>query len=250
MKNTYKISLIILILSGFSACSVKTTASKSTTATGVAPIVDPLLNIPLPSDSGSITGCDGVYRAGANRCYYKNIPTVLASGGIYGQTWWSSTTNFLSNYPAIDPSQFSTDATFNIRIIPRYPTANAFSTFNKQCSSARMYATKLKVQFILHESGTALGNDIATLTSTINTPSKVYHFTPPSSSGPLVLEVVNVESDSSCSPFYGTNYPAKCATSDPYLPIPINAGGKTECVAFDIQYSTDSTYDVPGSSAN
>lgn len=263
MKNYYKISMVVLIMSGLSACSVKTTASKSavssstsgstantnpgTTTCTTTGSTTTCTTIGTGTTTGtSVSGCDGVSRNGASRCYYKNIPTVLASGGTYGQTWWSST-NFIST-TGNSPGQFSTDASFNVRIIPRTPTANSTSTFGKTCSPYRMYATKLKVQLMIHKSGVSVG-EVATLTAPINTASNVWHFTVPSgTTDPLVLEVINVSSDSRCTGFYGSN-PSSC-TSNPYLDIPINTAGPTECVAFDIQYSTDETYDLPGSSAN
>lgn len=250
MKNYYKISMVVLTMVALSACTVKSTPSKGTTT--IINQVSPNTGIDN-GGTGSGTGgtgtgissCDGVARDGATRCYYKNIPTVLASGGTYGQTWWSST-NFISS-TGNSPGQFSTDATFNVRIIPRSPTANGTSTFNKTCSAYMMYATKLKVQLMMHKSGVSVG-EVATLTANIGTPSNVWHFTVPATSDPLVLEVVNVASDSRCTGFYGSK-PSSC-TSNPYLDIPINNNGPTECVAFDIQYSTDETYDLPGSTAN
>jgi hypothetical protein len=110
-----------------------------------------------------------------------------------------------------------------------------------------MPATKLKVQLMLHKSGVSVG-EVATLTSSLNTPSNVWHFTIPATSTPLILEVINVNSDSRCTGIYGSK-PTSC-TTNPYLDIPINNDGPTECVAFDIQYSTDQTYDLPGTTAN
>ncbi len=103
---------------------------------------------------------------------------------------------------------------------------------------------------MMHISGVSVG-EVATLTAPLDTASGVWHFTVPATSNPLILEVINVESDSRCSGFYGSK-PTDCATN-PYrdipMPIPDN-NNLRECVAFDIQYSTDSTYDLPGPSAN
>lgn len=254
MKNYYKTLLVLSLLSSLVGCSVKSTNSKLTTTSSTSPIGTSTPTPTVTSTTGPITSCDGVYRDGATRCYYKNIPTVMASGGSYGMNWWSSET-FIST-SGNSPGQFSTDATFNVRIIPRSPTANATSTFNKTCSPYMMYASKLKIQLMMRKSGVSLG-EVATLTAPLNTASSVWNFTVPATSSPLILEVVNVSSDSRCKPkpgsttqsYYGS-IPASCA-SNPYLDIPVNtAGSLTECVAFDIQYSTDETYDLPGSSAN
>ncbi|MDO9182389.1 MAG: hypothetical protein Q7U04_08260 [Bacteriovorax sp.] len=246
MKSFYKVSTILLTITALSACTVKSTNSKVTSAvsnsSNGSSTTDPAT---IPPVTGG-NSCDGVYHDGATSCYYKNIPTIQASGGVYGQTWWSST-NFISS-TGNSPGQFSSDYTFNVRIIPRSPTANATSTFGKVCSPYKMYATKIKVQLMMHKYGVSLG-EVATLTSTIGAPSNVYHFTVPRGTGnPLILEVVNVSSNSRCTGFYGSN-PSNCSTN-PYLDIPINTLGPTECVAFDIQYSTDETYDLPGPTAN
>ncbi len=238
------------MMSAISACTVKQTSSKTTssTSTSTSGTSGSTTTTTTPPTTTTTTGgisCDGVYHDGATRCYYKNIPTIMASGGTSGQTWWSST-NFIAS-SGNSPNQFSSDATFNVRIIPRTPVANATSTFGKVCSASRMYATKVKVQLMLHKSGVSVG-ETATLSSTIGAASNVYHFSVPATSAPLVLEVVNVQSDSRCTGMYGTNL-SGCATN-PYYDIPINTAGPTECVGFDIQYSTDETYDLPGTAAN
>ncbi len=252
MKNYRTISIVILMMSALGACSPKTTNSNpAATVTGTLPTTTNPVTGGTGTGTGTgtgagSTGCDGVARAGATQCYYKNIPTVMASGGAYGSTWWSSTQFIASS--GNSPNQFSTDATFNVRIIPRSPVANALSTFGRTCSPFMMYATKLKVQLMLHKNGVSVG-EVATLTSTLDAPSNVWRFTVPVSTTPLVLEVVNVLSDSRCTSNYGSA-PSSCKTN-PYLDIPINGTTwPTECVGFDIQYSTDTTYDLPGAPAN
>jgi hypothetical protein len=257
MKNRTKLAAILITLGVFTSCSVKTSSTTSSTGSGTSPIsTDSGGSGSGGSGSGgsgsggsgsggNTFSCDGVARAGVTKCYYKNIPTVVASGGTYGQTWWSS-----ANYVAAtgsDPKVFSSDATFNVRVIPRVATTGSTSTFNKTCSTYMTYATKLKVQLMLHRNGVSVG-EIATLTADMDSPSKVWHFTVPASSDPLVLEVVNVLSDSRCSGKYGTKL--STCTTNPYYDIPINTRGPTECVAFDLQFSTDETYDLPGASAN
>lgn len=238
--------MIILVMSTLAACSVKSTSSKTSNTATTSPIGTGGDGGGGGGSGGGTEGsCDGIARDGVTRCYYKNIPTIMASGGVYGQTWWSSTDFITSS--GNSPHQFSTDSTFHVRIIPRTPTANATSTFSKTCSPYRMYATKLKVQLMLRKSGVSVG-EVATLTAPIGSASSVYHFSVPVSTEPLILEVVNVQSDSRCTGFYGSK-PTSC-TTNPYLDVPINTAGPTECVAFDIQYSTDETYDLPGARAN
>lgn len=241
--------MIALIATLLSACSIKKTSSSGSVGSGSSPLTpNPTVDTPTgngPSSSGSSTSCNGIYRDGVTKCYYRNIPSIIASGGTYGQTWWSST-NFVAS-SGVSPAQFSTDATFNVRIVPRIPSSTDTSTFGKACSQWMTNASKLKVQLMLHKNGVSVG-EVATLTSSIDTPSKVWHFQVPVTADPLVLEVVNVLSDSRCSGKYGS-IPTSCKTNV-YMDIPVNTKGPTECVAFDIHMSTDETYDLPGESAN
>jgi hypothetical protein len=159
------------------------------------------------------------------------------SGGLPGQTYWSS----LNLSSAISQNQFVTDGTFNVRIIPRLANPNALSASGKVCSPFMVGNSKaLKVQLMLRKQGVGLG-EIQTLTSTNDTPSAVAHFTPPGgTTQPYILEVVSVLSDTRCTWAGGTS-----TLYCPYADIPINTLGPTQCVAFDIQYSTDNTYDLP-----
>lgn len=237
MKND-KILILLLLMSVLSACSVKSTNSKrkSTTSTSTSG---------TSTVDGSTDGStDSTDPTSATSTYFT-IPNIIASGGTYGQTWWSSTSYIAQT--GRDPNEFTTDKIFNVRIIARSPgnTTGQKSTFNRDCANWMLNSTKVQAQIMLHTSGVG---ETATLDSAIGVPSKVWRFSVPKSSSPLVLEVVNVKSDSSCSGKYGS-VPAGCT----FLPIPINKGTPTpptECVAFDIQYSTDWTTDLPGVRAN
>jgi len=257
MKKFYKISALVM-MTMLVSCSVKSTSSKitTTTTTSTSPI-----GTGTGSENGngtgnggtSVSGCDGVSRDGATRCYYKNIPTIQVMGATSAATsngtpYWSSST-ITSNGTGISPNQFATDGTFNIRIIPRLANATTAasnpSVAGKTCSPFMNNAKKLYVQIRLRQQGASTG-EIATLSAAIDAASNVWHFSPPASATPLVLEVINVMSDIRCNLSGGKYY---C----PYADIPLNSPTMTyptECVAFDLQYSTDETYDLPGSPAN
>lgn len=234
MKND-KILILVLLMSVLSACSVKSTNSKRKSATNT-----------LTNGTSTVDGStDGTTDTTSPTSTYFTIPNIIASGGTYGQTWWSSTSYVAQT--GRDPNEFTTDKIFNVRIIARSPgnTTGQKSTFNRDCSSWMLNSTKVQAQIMLHTSGVG---ETATLDSAIGVPSKVWRFSVPKSSSPLVLEVVNVKSDSACSGKNGS-VPAGCT----FLPIPISNGNPTpptECVAFDIQYSTDWTTDLPGLRAN
>lgn len=244
-------------MSALSACNVKTTTSKisSTVNTSTSGTSTSTGTTGTSTTVGGIT-CDGVYHDGATRCYYKNIPTIQVMGATTtavanGTPYWSSS-NWIASNSGISPNQFATDATFNVRIIPRFPSSGVAASnpavSGKSCSPFSPTTDtfkKLYVQLRLRTQNST-GGDIATLTSTLDTPSNVWHFTVPASSQPLVLEVVNVMADIRCNWSGGKSY---C----PYADIPLNSPttkAATECVAFDLQYSTDETYDLPGVSAN
>lgn len=247
------------MMGALASCSVKSTNSKISTTTNTS------TSGTSPSTGGSTggsttpggTSCDGVYHDGATRCYYKNIPTLQVMGATTtavanGTPYWSST-NWLSSNSGISPNQFATDATFNVRVIPRFPSSGVApinpSVSGKSCSAFSPTTStykKLYVQVRLRTQTSTTG-EVATLTANLDTPSNVWHFTVPASAQPLVLEVINVMADIRCNWSGGKSY---C----PYADIPINypsdSTKATECVAFDLQYSTDETYDLPGASAN
>ena len=244
----------------YSGCSVKSTSpSSSTSATGTT-------NVTLPPSAGGTTttpstttttggiSCDGVNNnTSATACYYKNIPTIQVMGvttANAGATIWSSK-NLGTSYQ----NNFVTDEVFNVRIVPRMaiktnPAVNP-SVPGKSCNvTMTKIATKLFVQLKLQTKEEDLANssngEVATLSASIDQPSSVWHFSKRVTPTNLILKVVTVLSDSRCQQG-GTGY---CPYSDIPLSYPTTATIPTECVAFDVQYSTDNTFDLPGPTAN
>jgi hypothetical protein len=235
-----------------SACSVKSTSSKSSTTStsGTSPVNG--------NGSSTTTGgiaCDGINNTGATKCYFKNIPTIQAMGVTRensGKTIWSSR----SLDTSIPQNQFTTDEVFNVRIVPRMAikTNQAVnpSVPGKSCNHTMTnIATKLFVQLKLQTkeedlAGSTSG-EVATLSAEIGQPSSVWHFSKRVTRSNLVLKVITVLSDSRCNESKGTRY---CDYADIPLAYPTDYSKPTECVAFDIQFSTDETYDLPGASAN
>ena len=123
-------------------------------------------------------------------------------------------------------------------------------------------ATKLFVQLKLQtkeEDDTDGASQVATLSASIDQPSTVFHFkkrvVPPGSN--LVLKVITVLSDSrkqQGEPGYGdaSDIPLNMPNYSYYIDKYGNQipAYPTECVAFDIQFSTDTTLDLPGAPAN
>lgn len=235
-----KTNLTIILLVALVGCNSKQPAVTNTYITNPITSGTTLTNGTTAGTNTAPSGCDGIARTNATQCYYKNIPTVQVSGGLPGQVYWSS----LNLPAAISQNQFATDATFNVRIIARRAD-QLLSASGRTCSSfTANNSKKLKVQLMLRKQGVGLGEAI-TLTSDLDTPSAVAHFTPPAgTTQPYILEVVSVLADIRCN-WAGGSSSLYC----PYSDIPINTYNNntapTDCVAFDIQYSTDNTYDLP-----
>lgn len=256
MKKYYKILMILLVLSSLEACTKSTSSKSTTTTTGTSSNSATTATTTTTGTSTTVGGisCDGVNNnTGATKCYYKNIPTIQVMGIVKGSTTplWSSRTNIGTS---ISQGQFSTDEIFNVRIVPRMaiktnPAVNP-SVAGKSCDHLMTkIATKLFVQIKLQTKEEDLAGstegEVATLSAAIDTPSNVWHFSKRVTASNLVMKVVTVLTDSRCQQG-GTGY---C----PYADLPLSTPTSTlptECVAFDIQYSTDETYDLPGSSAN
>lgn len=258
MKKTLNLTTILLLLSVLASCSVKSTSSKvssttNTSTTGSSPSTGGTggtgSNGNGSNGDGSSTDTSAICQQVVEGKCYRKVSNIQASGGSYGQTWWSSA-NYTASGTGFSPNLFATDSVFKVRIVPHAPTANATSTFNRVCSPYMMYASKVKVQFMLHKQGVTVG-EVGTVSASLDSTSGIYSFAVPASSDPLVLEVINVQSDSRCKPkpgsttqsYYGT-IPSSCSTN-PYLDIPVNGSTyPTECVAFDILYSTDETWSL------
>ncbi len=247
-------------MTGLSACSVKSPSPKSspTSTVGTSPVSGNGNGSGTGSSSttGGIT-CDGINNTGATKCYFKNIPTIQVMGvspANIGKTIWSSSRNLGSSIPQ---NQFTTDVVFNVRIVPRraIKTNEAVnpSVPGKSCNHRMtndIIASKLYVQLKLQTKEEDLndtGGEVATLSAEIGQPSSVWHFDKRLTRSNLVLKVITVESNSRCNQSKGTLY---CDFADIPLSYPTDATKPTECVAFDIQYSTDETYDLPGAPAN
>jgi hypothetical protein len=239
MKNYQKITTVVALMFIAAACSVKSTSSKTSTTSNTSASTSSSSS----SSSGTTTN---VVENGTTDCpvvvegkCYRKVSGIVASGGTAGLTWWSST-SYTASGTGRSPNLFSTDGVFKVRVVARSPSnsSGGTSTFGRKCSPYMLNSTKLKINLMLHMSGVSVG-DTASLESAIDVASPIYSFTPPATGTPLVLEVVNVQSDSACSGKYGS-VPSGCT----YLPIPVqsNTSYPTECVDFDILYSTDDVW--------
>ncbi|MBP9680946.1 MAG: hypothetical protein KBD76_06050 [Bacteriovorax sp.] len=258
MTNYFKISFVLFVAACLQGCSVKSTNSKDSSSSSTSPATTGTTSTTTTTTTTTAVDAEscGVIRDGATRCFYKNIPTIQVMGATQtaidsGAPYWSST-SLTSTGTGVSPQQFVTDGSFNIRIIPRKANSSIAplnpAVAGQPCSTLMNNSTKLRVTLRLRQKN-ATGGEIATLTSSLDTPSKVWRFSPPVTTDPLILEVMTVEADIRC------NLSGKKLYCD-YADIPLVKESvtvkkpPTECVAFDLQYSTDETYDLPGSTAN
>lgn len=255
MKNIFKITLALtLVVVLASGCQQKTSSTKKKSSSSSSDGLTGGDDDNTTTTPGLPTGCVGIYRDGATKCYYKNIPQITLNGAgnpnqtgasaeIIGPVLWSSVNNLPSSY---DRNSFVTDATFHLRIKAIAPAASEKTVKNRLCSNAKF--TRVKVYFMLR-------NSITSATTTFSTTAKVGLFSEkvivedvagiPGGAQDKILEVVGIMSDHRCHIY---NPPAGCSDGTYWGDIPLNttnAANPTSCAAFTIQYATDTTHDLP-----
>ena len=179
----------------------------------------------------------GIADAGQTIEYYKlNNPPIVVHGAGSNTVVWSSQTDLSSG---IDPYILKTDSRLNLRVIPRIQNANVDGR-GYSCYMQPLAYTKLNVGVRVRKQGSTSGDYHQFQQIRINGASKVHEFSVPTSSYPLVIDVLNVEWDYECI-YYAldgyANYPYSC---------PMSTVWPNDCVSFDIQFSTDDTKDIPG----
>lgn len=246
MTNTKKASLLVLLLCAtLSSCGQKSNG-KSVTNNYVTNSSSNSSSGSSSGSSGAITGCsDGVARSGATSCYYTNLPRLVFSGENTGtnQIQWSSSTDRPSY---IDPGQFSTDATFSVRIRASALVGTETSRQGRTCAGPFLTPyTKVRAYLQLRKAGASSG-EVVEVTSTIGGSANTARFTVPrGTTEPFILDVKGIVSDYRCT--YGSltaDMKTRCAAGTYFADIPISTG-PTPCVAFTIEMATDSTYDLP-----
>lgn len=246
MKNYKSITLLMSMLLILGACAQKKegkTTNVTNNYSGTTGSSGTGTTNPITGTGGGVTGCsDGVARSGATRCYYNNLDTFVFSGpGTRGPVYWSSANNLPSH---ISPNQFRTDASFAVRMKPLVADGGT-SIQGRKCSQyTKTYFNKLKVEVMLRRSGDGLG-EVKTLTGSVNGTSNTVRFTVPGgTTEPYVLEVVSVLSNHRCDSHYGSA-PSGCPNAFFDIPLVTSTANPTECVAFNLEYATDDTYDFP-----
>lgn len=231
----------------FAGCSQGGGGGKKNSIQATSPVIYPTMTptittTPSPTPTSSSSTCDGVFRTGATSCYYKVLPTFVYSGsGVAGFHYWASNVDLPSN---LDPNIFRTDANFAVRIRPVVVDGGT-SKQGRTCSQyTKNNFSKLQVKLMLRRTTDSVSSNIQTLVANVNSYSNVGRFVlPGGTTAPYVLEVHSILSNHRCNSTYGTP-PTGCPNS--FYDIPVVTGTyPTDCVGFELEFATDSTYDFP-----
>ena len=263
MKPNYRmlsVLLLALIAIGTSGCLEKKTNKKTSSSSNT--VTNPNTTWPWPNPTPTVTptdppqnppppgvhadlGSDGyiavdctLTKSGGLSQSCVNVPTVTAHGcknpsgsnpcqpTSWSSSWWPGN------------AELSTDSELNIRVIPRSgvggggPSSGIYSTAGSQCKNDPLPYTLLSMTVeVKSVAGGAPYSSFTFEKIPVNKPSLPYRFRiPPGLTGPVVVEVKSLEWD---CPQAGN-----CGT-DPTRPM--EAVWASQCVRFDVQFSTDST---------
>lgn len=240
MKNTsLKLFLTFLVATGISSCgkessSSTTSTSDTSTSTGTGS------GSSSPTCSFGTGDEEGISTHGQSTEYYT-LPyhDVIMHGAAAGVVTFNSQLH-LSGY---NKNIFLTDSRFNLRVVPRMIGKGTDSKGNactKQIGAREF--TKINVGIVVRAANGTSGvgsyhffEDIP-----VGCASEVFEFGPsiPATNDPLVIEVLNTTNDQDCleDQSRGITSGRNC----PYTQV-----GTDECYALDIQFSTDTTKDIP-----
>jgi hypothetical protein len=245
---------LLVMLVAFTGCAEKSTGSKVTNNYITNPLTPGDSNgdgIPDTGGGTTPTGCDGIARGSSavTDCYYSLDPIIFSgSGRNTGTTYWTS-----HGASGLSQAWFESDGQFTVRIKP-LTTLNLRSKQGRLCSQfTNLNFTRMKVELRLRSAEGAVSNTV-TLTSPVGTASAKARFTylPPTTS-PYRLEVLSFLTDHRCGGRYGSNSATQATecSNNGYTDIPVqlqtttHPDPPTECVALQIDFATDTTYDLP-----
>lgn len=261
MKNAKFVGTFFLLTSVavFNGCSESST-SKNTTTTTTNPITQGTPNTGGNNNGGGNNSGGGNSGGGSNpstNCaygsgyeagiatngqtieYYRlNNPVPTAHGNNQGVVVFSTETD-LPNY---NQNIFFSDSRFNVRVIPKYKYGGVDSRGVTCGFNPPQPFTKMNIGMVVRsrQSSPGVGDYREFRDVSPNCPSKVHQFQVPSTPDPLVIEVMNVQWDWSCLDYERQGFPNQPGFC-PYANV-----WSTECYSFEIQFSTDTTKDLPG----
>ena len=240
MKNVSLKFLALLIMAGLiSSCGQDSSSSSSSTNNSSSSNTSTDTTTPTVTCSNGTGDEPGISTHGQTTNYYT-LPSydVIMHGAEQGKVVFNSQLH-LSGY---NKNIFKTDSRFNLRVIPRQIGKGTDSKGNA-CTKqqAAQEFSMMNVGILIRSASSASGvgpnyhyfQDIP-----VDCASEVYEFDVPATSDALVIEVLNVTNDQDCleDQSRGITSGRNC----PYTEV-----GVMECYALDIQFSTDSTKDIP-----
>jgi hypothetical protein len=256
MKKTLLGTTILLgaalVLSGCNESSTTKNTTTTTTTNPVSPGFTPYPSYtPSPGYTPSYTpnptstclygsGYEpGIADSGQTIEYYRlNNPMPTAHGANQGVVVFSTETD-LPNY---NQNIFFSDSRLNVRIIPKYKYGGVDSRGVTCGFNPPQKFTKMNFGVVVRsrQSSPGIGDYREFRDVNPDCPSKVHQFQVPSTPDPLVIEVMNVQWDWSCISYANQGFPNQPGYC-PYANV-----WSTECYSFEIQFSTDTTKDLPG----
>lgn len=240
-------TFVMTLTIGLTGCDQKSATKKNNTATSTNPFGNTTPTptpgytpTPTPTTCANGSGYEqGVADSGQTIDYYKlNSPYIIAHGANQGNIVYSTESNLPSNY---NQNIFFSDSRFNVRVIPRYQNKGTDS-MGIPCAYNPQPFTKLNVGVVLRsrQSSPGVGDYHQFRDVAVNCPSKIHEYQVPSTSDPLVVEVMNVQWDWSCKSYEQQGYPNVPGV------CPYDNVWQTECYAIELHFSTDTTKDIPG----
>ena len=252
LKLLLTLTLTSLLLTGCFKSEKKINSTKSNTDSNLDGDVYEVTNPGTGTDSGSGDNGDGggygdgtedgVPDAGQTQDYFTISNIIVHSKDHESNEdrdyLWSSQVN----EPDSSQNRFVTDSRFNLRVRaqsapPRGNDSHGEQCFYQEYESWYRY-TKLDIEVCLRKSTQSSCTQRHTFEGVpVGQVSKVKEFSVPTTSQPLVIEIVDVRWDTGCLYDRGQ--------SERYCPT--YRVWKNDCVKFDVQFSTDWTKDFPSS---
>ncbi len=239
-KISFKLFLIFLMASAITSCGKDSSSSSTTSSTGTntSTTTGDTGTSTTPTCSFGTGNESGISTNGQSTDYYT-LPyhDVIMHGAAAGVVTFNSRLH-LSGY---NENIFKTDSRFNLRVVPHMIGKGTDSKGNactKQIGAREF--TKINVGIVVRAaSGTSgVGSYHFFEDIPVGCASEVFEFDIPATSDPLVIEVLNTTNDQDCleDQSRGITSGRNC----PYTQV-----GSDECYALDIQFSTDTTKDIP-----
>jgi len=168
---------------------------------------------------------------GYNSSWNTPNPDYMTSPSA--SVFWSSSSGISSS----DQGVFKTNSRFNVRIVPRRAEYGSSvmdwsGKTDNRCFRHSAYEALQLTICVRRQDGGCLYQH--TFDANVDSASKVKEFNFPDTAEPLVVEVLNVQSDYNCNSSSNSGY------------CPYGGHDHPACVKFDIQFSTDQTKDLPG----